>query len=115
MRSAVPAQKEAAGVPSAWSQPFQSTHERPRRWCDAGPLGRQSVTAAQKAGDERTRIRCSISGSDSSRGSGSGRYSFLQRDTDEVSIVAVGRESPLKRCLGPRGVPHRMHLVPKIV
>ncbi len=27
----------------------QSTHARPRRWCDAGPPGRQSVTAAQKA------------------------------------------------------------------
>ena len=50
MRSALPATRQAAGVPSAWSQPSQSTHERPRRWCDAGPLGRQSVTAAQKAG-----------------------------------------------------------------
>ena len=30
------------------------SHSRPRRWCDAGPLGRQSVTAAQKAGLERT-------------------------------------------------------------
>ncbi len=26
-RSALPATKQAAGVPSAWSQPFQSTHE----------------------------------------------------------------------------------------
>jgi hypothetical protein len=51
-RSAFPATKQAAGVPSAWSQPSQSTHERPRRWCDAGPLGRKSVTADQKAGDE---------------------------------------------------------------
>jgi len=52
MRSAVPAMRQAAGVPSAWSQPSQSTHEPPRRWCDAGPVGRQCVTAAQKAGDE---------------------------------------------------------------
>ena len=59
-RSILPATKEAAGVPSAWSQPSQSTHERPRRWCDAGPLGRQSVTVAQKAGDEETENRGSI-------------------------------------------------------
>ncbi len=52
MRSALPATRQAAGVPSAWSQPFQSTHERPRRWCDTGPRGRISVTAAQKAGAE---------------------------------------------------------------
>ena len=50
MRSAVPATRQAAGVPSAWSQPFQSTHVRPRRWYDAGPLRRIGVTAAQKAG-----------------------------------------------------------------
>jgi len=48
----LPAQRQAAGVPSAWSQPSQSTHTRPRRWCDAGSPGRQSVTAAQKAGDD---------------------------------------------------------------
>ncbi len=48
----LPATRQAAGAPSAWSQPFQSTHARPRRWCDAGPPGRQSVTAAQKAGAE---------------------------------------------------------------
>jgi len=48
--SALPATRQAAGVPSAWSQPFQSTHARPRRWRDAGPLGRPSVTADQKAG-----------------------------------------------------------------
>ncbi len=52
MRSAVPAKREAAGVPSAWSQPSQSTHARPRRWCDAGSPGRPSVPAAQKAGAE---------------------------------------------------------------
>ena len=52
MRPAFPAQRQAAGAPSAWSQPSQSTHERPRRWCDAGPLGRIGVTAAQKAGVE---------------------------------------------------------------
>ncbi len=52
MRSAVPVTRQAAGAPSAWSQPPQSTHERPRRWCDAGSLGRQSVTAVQKAGAE---------------------------------------------------------------
>ncbi len=52
MHSAVPATRKAAGAPSAWSQPSQSTHARPRRWCDAGPPGRQSVTAAQKAGVE---------------------------------------------------------------
>ena len=51
-RSAVPATRQAAGAPSAWSQPSQSTHARPRRWCDAGSPGRQSVTAAQKAGAE---------------------------------------------------------------
>ena len=56
MRSALPATRQAAGVPSAWSQPSQSTHERPRRWCDAGSLGRQSVTAAQKAGDVSTGV-----------------------------------------------------------
>ncbi len=52
MRSALPATKQAAGAPSAWSQPSQSTHARPRRWCDAGSPGRQCVTAAQKAGVE---------------------------------------------------------------
>jgi hypothetical protein len=54
MRSAAPATRQAAGAPSAWSQPSQSTHVRPRRWCDAGPLGRHSVTTAQKAGVEET-------------------------------------------------------------
>ncbi len=38
---------------SAWSQPSQSTHARPRRWCDAGSPGRQCVLADQKAGDDR--------------------------------------------------------------
>ena len=52
MKSAVPAQGQAAGAPSAWSQPLQSPPERPRRWCDAGALGRQSVQAPRKAGDE---------------------------------------------------------------
>ncbi len=56
MRSAVPATRKAAGAPSAWSQPSQSTNTRPRRWCDAGPPGRQSVTAAQKAGAEGTAV-----------------------------------------------------------
>jgi len=41
MRSAVPVTRQAAGAPSAWSQPSQSTHARPRRWCDAGPLGQR--------------------------------------------------------------------------
>ncbi len=54
MRSALPATRQAAGAPSAWSQPPQSTHSRPRRWCDAGSPGRQCVTAAQKAGANRT-------------------------------------------------------------
>jgi len=69
MRSALPATRQAAGVPSAWSQP-SPTHSRPRRWCDAGPLGRQSVTTAQKAGDEgwvRDSGRNSASGSASRR------------------------------------------------
>jgi len=52
MRSSAPATRKAAGVPSAGSQPSQSTHERPRRWCDAGSPGRQCVPAAQKAGIE---------------------------------------------------------------
>ncbi len=52
MRSTLPATRQAVGVPSAWSQPSQSTHARPRRWCDAGSPGRNSVTAAQKAGVE---------------------------------------------------------------
>jgi len=46
----LPAQRQAAGALSAWSQPFRSTHERPRRWGDAGALERQSVPAPQKAG-----------------------------------------------------------------
>jgi len=33
----VPATREAAGVPSAWSQSFPVAPARPRRWCDAGP------------------------------------------------------------------------------
>ncbi len=40
--------RRAIGVVAA----LPVTHARPRRWCDAGPLRRQSVTAAQKAGDE---------------------------------------------------------------
>ncbi len=54
MRSAAPATRQAAGAPSAWSQPSQSTHARPRRWCDAGSPGRQCVPEAQKAGAEDT-------------------------------------------------------------
>ncbi len=71
MRSALPVTRQAAGVPSAWSQPAQSTHERPRRWRDAGPLGRECVTADQKAGDE-DRFRDSDRVRDRGRGSGSG-------------------------------------------
>ncbi len=44
-RSALPATRQAAGVPSAWSQPPESTHARPRRWCDAG---RWDATASQR-------------------------------------------------------------------
>ena len=44
--SSVAGRRRAIGVVLA----SQSTHRRPRRWCDDGPLGRQSVTAAQKAG-----------------------------------------------------------------
>ncbi len=40
--------RRAIGVVAA----LPSTHARPRRWCDAGTPGRNSVTAAQKAGDE---------------------------------------------------------------
>ncbi len=65
MRSALPAMRQAAGAPSAWSQPSQSTHERPRRWCDAGSPGRQCVQAAQKAGAEG---RFRDNGSDRDRG-----------------------------------------------
>ncbi len=65
MRSALPATKQAAGVPSAWSQPLPVSHARPRRWCDAGSPGRQCVTAAQKAGVEGM-VR--NSGSDRERG-----------------------------------------------
>ena len=61
-RSAVPARRQAACVPSARSQPSQSTHERPRRWCDAGSPGRQSVTVTQKAGAEGINVRCRIRG-----------------------------------------------------
>ena len=43
--------RRAIGVVAA----LPSTHARPRRWCDAGPPGRNSVTAAQKAGDEGVR------------------------------------------------------------
>jgi hypothetical protein len=57
MRPALPATRQAAGVPSAWSQPSKSTHKRPRRWCDAGPLRRQNVAADQKAGAEEHRNR----------------------------------------------------------
>ena len=42
--------RRAIGVVAAVS----STHARPRRWRDAGPPGRQCVTAAQKAGVDRT-------------------------------------------------------------
>ena len=47
----VAGRRRAIGVVAA----LQSTHKRPRRWCDAGQLGRQCVTTAQKAGAERTR------------------------------------------------------------
>ena len=62
--SSVQVEKQAAGAPSAGSQPPNLPPTRPRRW-DAGPLGRQSVTAAQKAGTERTCPRGS--GRDSGR------------------------------------------------
>jgi len=45
MNSALPATREAAGAPSAWSQPLKRPPERPRRWDDAEP-----PTADQKAG-----------------------------------------------------------------
>ena len=55
LRSALPATRQAAGAPSARSQPSPLSHARPRRWCDAGTPGRNSVPAAQKAGDEGVR------------------------------------------------------------
>ncbi len=58
----LPATRQAAGVPSAWSQPSQSTHARPRRWCDAGSPGRQCVTAAQKAGVNRHPVAVTAAG-----------------------------------------------------
>ncbi len=87
MKSDLPATKQAAGVPSAWSQPFQSTRERPRRWRDAGPLGRQSVTAARKAGDEDS-IRGSIS--DSVRNH---RQRQRRRQSSGAATVAAIRDS----------------------
>ncbi len=45
----LPVQRQAAGAPSAWSQPFNPPPTRPCCSGDAGPLGRQSVTASQKA------------------------------------------------------------------
>jgi hypothetical protein len=56
MRSAVPATRQAAGAPSAWSQPSQSTHARPRRWCDAGPLG-QSHSGPEGRGLQNQALR----------------------------------------------------------
>ncbi len=60
MRSFVPATREAAGVPSAWSQPLNPPPERPRRWDDAG-----SPKADQKAGAERTGAHLDMLGSPS--------------------------------------------------
>ncbi len=60
--------RRAIGVVAA----LPATSARPRRWCDAGPPGRQSVTASQKAG-VKDRVRGSVrnqgqsSGSDRSR------------------------------------------------
>jgi len=82
MTSAVQATRQAVGVPSAWSQPFQSTHKRPRRWCDAGSLGRPSVTAAQKAGA-------------AGGFRGSGRQGKPGRRPSILGVVALGG----RRCL----------------
>ncbi len=38
-RSDLPATRQAAGAPSAGSQPFHINLRATRRWCDAGPLG----------------------------------------------------------------------------
>jgi len=54
--AAVHVAKQAAGVPTAWSQSFQSTFARPRRWCDAG-----TPQAARKAGVWGSRITWNIS------------------------------------------------------
>ncbi len=52
MRSALPARGRPPLARTAGSQPSSPPPTRPRRWRDAGPPGRQCVTAAQKAGDE---------------------------------------------------------------
>ena len=94
MRSALPATRQAAGAPSAWSQPSQATHARPRRWCDAGSPGRQCVTAAQKAGDEG-KVRNNSSDRDRGRIRIRGRWNqpasvhhHRRRDAGASSIAA---------------------------
>ena len=47
--AAVDATRQAAGAPSARSQPSPVTFARPRRWCDAGPTAARAA-ADQKAG-----------------------------------------------------------------
>ncbi len=99
MRSAVPATRQAVGASSAWSQPCQSTPARPRRWCDAGPPGRQCVTATQKAGvEDIVRVATCVSGN-------APPTRFSNR---------APRECPLKRCLGPKRAAFGEVLHPKI-
>jgi len=78
MRKPVPAQKEAAGGPSAWSQPFNSPPERPRRWDDAGP-----PEADQKAGYAENSVSVRGSGRDSDSGRGSDRNSISSSDSNQ--------------------------------
>ena len=104
IRSALPATREAAGVPSAWSQPSQSTHERPRRWCDAGSLGRQSVSGTRRPAP---RTGPGTATSDRGRGSSSVR-DRVRREHAAIAFIGTCR---VRSCAGsthpaPRRAPH---------
>ena len=75
MRSSAPATRQAAGARAAWSQPFNPPPTRPRCSGDAGSLGRQSVTADQKAGVE-------------------GKFRNINRESHKAQVPTLSRKRP---------------------
>ena len=60
--AAVPATRQAAGVPSARSQSVPVTLARPRRWGDAGPQGQKSGAPGRQDSNQDQQSAIRISG-----------------------------------------------------
>ncbi len=89
-RSALPATKQAAGAPSAWSQPsLQPTSDH----ADGATLDRWDARASQRS--RRPVMRS---------GSGTAAALFSGHEPPTRFSNRAPRECPLKRCLGPKRV-----------